>query len=70
MLLKHLTLGGLLNIDNPYFQQMVSRIIPTELQLNKANFFDTEASFLDLDLSIIMNGKVLSKIYDKLHVYI
>ena len=37
------------NIDNPYFEQMV---IPTELQLNKAHSSDTEAPFLDLNLSI------------------
>ena len=43
-------LDDLLNIDNPYFEQMVSQIYPTELQLNKANFSDTEASFLDLNL--------------------
>ena len=30
-------LDGLVNIDNPYFAQMVSQIYPTELQLNKAN---------------------------------
>ena len=30
-------LGDLLNIDNPYFEQMVGQIYPTELQLNKAN---------------------------------
>ena len=35
----------LLNIDNPYFAQMVSQIYPTELQLNKANPLDTEAPF-------------------------
>ena len=35
-----------------------------ELQLNKANSFDTEAPFLNLDLSI-MKGIVSSKIYDK-----
>ena len=40
----------LLNIDNIYFDQMVDRIYPTELQLNKANSSDTEASFLDLNL--------------------
>ena len=57
-------LDDLLNIDNPYFEQMVSRIYPTELQLNKANSFDTEAPFLDLKLSIT-NGIVSSKIYDK-----
>ena len=40
-------LDDLLNIDNLYFEQMVSQIYPTELQLNKANYSDTEASFLD-----------------------
>ena len=43
---------------------MVSQIYPTELQLNKANSSDTEAPFLDLNLSIT-NGIVSSKIYDK-----
>ena len=43
-------LNDLFNIDNPYFEQMVSQIYPTELQLNKANSKDTEDSFLDLDL--------------------
>ena len=57
-------LDDLLNIDNPYFEQMVGQIYPTELQLNKANTSDTEAPFLDLNLSIT-NGKVSSKIYDK-----
>ena len=31
-------LDDLLNIDNPYFEQMVSQIYPTELQLNKTKF--------------------------------
>ena len=44
----------LLNIDNLYFEQMVGQIYPTELQLNKANSSDTEAPFLDLNLSIKM----------------
>ena len=57
-------LDDLLNIDNPYFEQMVGQINPTELQLNKANSSDTEAPFLDLNLSIT-NGIVSSKIYDK-----
>ena len=43
---------------------MVSQIYPTELQLNKANFSNTEAPFLDLDFSIT-NGMVSTKIYDK-----
>ena len=57
-------LDDLLNIDNPYFEYMVGQYYPTELQLNKANSADTEAPFLDLDLSIT-NGIVSSKIYDK-----
>ena len=57
-------LDHLLNIDNSYFEQMVGQIYPTGLQLNKANSSDTEATFLDLTLSIT-NGIVSSKIYDK-----
>ena len=57
-------LDDLLDIDNPYFEQMVGQIYPTELQLNKANSSDTEAPFLDLNLSIT-NSIVSSKIYDK-----
>ena len=54
-------LDDLLNIDNHYFAQMVSRIYPTELHSNKANPLDTEAPVLDLDLSIT-NGIVSIKI--------
>ena len=66
ILLKLLTqppvyLDDLLNIDNPYFEQMVGQI----LQFYKANSSDTVAPFLDLNLSI-MNGIVSSKIHDKL----
>ena len=35
-----------------YFEGMVNRIYPPELQLNKANTSDTEAPFFDLHLSI------------------
>ena len=42
----------ILNINNVYFDNMVSQIYPSELQLNKANASDTEAAFLDLHLSI------------------
>ena len=52
-------LDDLLNIDNPYFEGMVKQIYPLELQLNKANNTDTEASFF------YANGFVSSKIYDK-----
>ena len=52
-------LEGNLNINNVYFDNMVSQI-----QLNKANASDTEAAFLDLHLSI-SNDIVSAKIYDK-----
>ena len=57
-------LDDLLNIDNPYFAQMISQLYPTELQLNKANPSDTDVPFMDLDLSIT-NGIVSTKIYNK-----
>ena len=57
-------LDDLLNIDNPYFEGMVNRFYPPELQLNKANTSDTEAPILDLHL-YTSNGFVLFKIYDK-----
>ena len=47
-------LDDILNINNVYFENMVSQIYPSELQLNKANASDTEAAFLDLHLSILM----------------
>ena len=56
-------LDDILNINNVYFDNMVSQIYPSELQLNKANASDTEAAFLDLHLSI-SNDIVSTKIYD------
>ena len=50
-------LDDLLNIDNPYFEQMVGQIYPTELQLNKIydkrdyfNFEIVNFPFLDGDV--------------------
>ena len=57
-------LDDILNINNVYFDNMVSQIYPSELQLNKANASDTEAAFLDLHLSI-SNDIDSTKIYDK-----
>ena len=57
-------LDDLLNMDNPYFKQMVSQIYPTDIQFTKANSSDTQAPFLDLDL-YITDGIVSTKIYDK-----
>ena len=57
-------LDDILNLDNPYFDQMVSSIYPAELTLNKANDSNLVTSFLDLHLSVD-NGIISSKIYDK-----
>ena len=56
-------LDDILNI-NLYFDNMVSQIYPSELQLNKAYTSDTKATFLDFHLSI-SNDIVSTKIYDK-----
>ena len=57
-------LDDISNIANVYFDNMVSQIYHSELQLNKANTSDIEAAFLDLYLSI-SNDIVSTKIYDK-----
>ena len=57
-------LDDILNINNVYFDNMVSQIYPSELQLNKAKTYDTEAAFLDLHLPI-SNNIVSTKINDK-----
>ena len=57
-------LDDIVNINNVYFDNMVSPIYPSELQLNKANTSDTKAAFLGLHLSI-SNDFVSTKIYDK-----
>ena len=57
-------LNDISNINNVYFDNMVSQIYPSELKRNKANASDTEAAFLDLHLSI-SNDIVSTKIYDK-----
>ena len=57
-------LDDILDINNVYFDNMVSQIYPSELQLNKANTSDTKSAFLGLHLSI-SNDIVSTKIYDK-----
>ena len=54
----------ILNINNVYFDSMVSQIYPSDLQLYKVNTFDTEAAYLDLHFSIF-SDIVSTKIYDK-----
>ena len=57
-------LDGSLYINSVYFDNMVSKIYPSGLQLNKANTSDTDAAFLDLHLSI-SNDIVSPEIYDR-----
>ena len=57
-------LDDLLNIDNIYFDQMVDRIYPTELQLIEQILPIPRHLFLDLNLCI-SNGTVSTEIYDK-----
>ena len=57
-------LDNILNINNVNFDNTVSQIYPSELQLNKANTSDTETAFVALHLSI-SNDIVSTKSYDK-----
>ena len=43
-----------LNINNIYFDNVVCHIYPSELKLNKANTFDTEAAFLTCICQFLM----------------
>ena len=62
-------LDDIFNINNVHFDNMVSKIYPSKLQLNKAITSDTQGTFLDLHLSI---SKVIVsiKMYDKLTILI
>ena len=53
-----------MNIDNNFFDSMDNHIYPSELQFNKANVSDNEASFFYLHLSI-SDGFVKTEIFDK-----
>ena len=53
-----------MNIDNNCFDSIGTHIYPSELQLNKANVSDIEATFLDSHLSI-SDGFIKTRIYDK-----
>ena len=54
-------LDDILNINNVYFDKMVSQIYPSEFQPNKANTSDYKTAFLDLNLSISNDIKFLPK---------
>ena len=57
-------LDDILNINNVYFDNFVSQIYLTELQINKTSTSDTEAAFLDL-LKFVNFKWYSTKIYDK-----
>ena len=54
-------LDDLLNIDNPYFEQMVGQIYPTELQL-KTNAAISSARISRVWKRVMMSGSCLSTI--------
>ena len=56
-------LDDILNIYNVNFDNMISQIYPSELQLNKTNTSDTETTLFNLHLSI-SNDIVSTKIHD------
>ena len=54
----------ILNINNVYFDNIVSQTYPSGLKLNNVNTSDTEAVFLEVHLSF-SNDIVSNKIYDE-----
>ena len=54
-------LDDLLNIDNPYFEQMVGQIYPTELQL-KTNAAISSARLSPVWKRVMLSGSCLSTI--------
>ena len=62
-------LDDTININTVYFDYMVHHRYPSELQLNNANTFDTNASFNDFHLSI-SNDIISTKIYDNATIVI
>ena len=57
-------LVDVLDIDNPYIEQMENQIYPTELQSCKVSVLILKTPILNLDLPIT-NGIGLAKIYNK-----
>ena len=57
-------MDNILNIDNDYFDGLISQMYPSELQLNKTNSSETETPFFDLHLSVL-DGFMSCQIYDK-----
>ena len=57
-------LDDILNIDNPYFEQHIVDIYPSELKLTKANNSNKQAPFLDLNIRVI-DDRIHTSIYDK-----
>ena len=47
-------LDDILNIDNVYYDNMVSQIYPSELQLNKANTSDAKYLHLSIFIDIVL----------------
>ena len=45
-------LEDILNINSIYFNNVISQVCPSELQLNRANTSDTEASLMDLHVAL------------------
>ena len=57
-------IDDILSMDNPVFTDNIQLIYPSELQLNKSDTSDLEASFLDLQLKV-NTGKININVYDK-----
>ena len=57
-------LDDIFTIDNPEFAEHIPDIYPRELHLNKANTWDKETSFLDLNFKVV-GSNIHTSVYDK-----
>ena len=54
-----------LSINNPHFSENLHIIYPNELEIKDTTESRRSASYLDLLLEIVMNGRLNTKVYDK-----
>ena len=54
-----------LSLNNSRFDDFVDRIYPIELEIKDTTDTDRSASYLDLHLKIVSEGRLRTKLYDK-----
>ena len=61
-------IDDVLSINNPDFENYLGQVFPAELEIKNTIESNTSASYLDLLLSIVRDGRLRTSLYDKLNV--